>query len=305
MTLSGSAARGGFWRIAAARGGSVRARETAGPPMAGARSSASIGGAARGPAGRTEPAGGVRRAAGNGGSAPARRAPPVRRRPRRGRGSAASASAGAADDTGAGVTIELPTASARREIVLEKHKEWHYVSAVATGSEAEQKGVSPGMVLRAVSDPVTVGSMWRVRETDGERTISSASLRNVRDAIASTRQYDIRLEFEDSFEVTAEMVTAEQAQGAEERGAGAAAVPARPTIAEQLQAQQQQQTTKTPASERVDRPDLYSDNWNGDEYVGSGFNELTVIVGLAVGVPAIGLAIALLGRGTLWDVSPY
>jgi len=26
----------------------------------------------------------------------------------------------------------------------------------------------------------------------------------------------------------------------------------------------------------------YSDNWNGDEYVGSGFNELTVIVGLAV-----------------------
>lgn len=271
--------------------------------MAGARSSASIGGAVRGAGGRTEPARGVRRAAGNGVNTPVRRAPPGRRRPRRGRGSAASASAGAADGTGAGVTIELPTASARREIVLEKHKEWHYVSAVATGSEAEQKGVSPGMVLRAVSDPVTVGSMWRVRETDGERTISSASLRNVRDAIASTRQYDIRLEFEDSFEVTAEMVTAEQAQAAEEKGA--AAVPARPTIAEQLQAQQQTTTSKTPASERVDRPDLYSDNWNGDEYVGSGFNELTVIVGLAVGVPAIGLAIALLGRGTLWDVSPY
>ena len=99
----------------------------------------------------------------------------------------------------------------------------------------------------------------------------------------------------------------------------------------------------------------YSDNWNGDEYVGSGFNELTVIVGLAVivrrtrhpfvstmlegfllaavdvhrtivrseidpmsppspdnlwhnfflQVPVAGLAIAFLGRGVIWDVSPY
>ena len=148
--------------------------------------------------------------------------------------------------------------SARREIVLEKHKELHYVSAVATGSEAQKKGVVPGMVLRSVSHPVEKGNMWRVRETDGnDKTISSASLRNVRDAISSTRQYDIVLEFETSIEVTADMVTAEKDDETEEKNRAPGAISARPTIAEQLQAQQQQQITKAPASERVDRPDLY------------------------------------------------
>lgn len=184
------------------------------------------------------------------------------RRATTGRGGSKEWCAGAvasSGNDGLGVqVISLPTVSARREIVLEKHKEWHYVSAVATGSEAEKKGVVPGMVLRSVSHPVEKGNMWRVRETDGnDKTISSASLRNVRDAISSTRQYDIVLEFETSIEVTADMVTAEKDDETEEKSGAPGVVPARPTIAEQLQAQQQQQITKAPASERVDRPDLY------------------------------------------------
>merc|ERR1712178_51887 len=103
--------------------------------------------------------------------------------------------------------VELSSIAARRQIVLEKFEDLHYISAVATGSEAEEAGIVPGMVLRAVSDPIEKGEMWRVRDVDSKNmTTSSASLRNVKDAISSTRQYNISFEFENDIEVTAEMV---------------------------------------------------------------------------------------------------
>jgi len=49
-----------------------------------------------------------------------------------------------------------------------------------------------------------------------------------------------------------------------------------------------------------ERKDLYSDNWQGDRYTGSGFNVLTALALIAVGVPAIGLLIAYLTYGDLW-----
>ena len=60
-----------------------------------------------------------------------------------------------------------------------------------------------------------------------------------------------------------------------------------------------EQTTK-PKSKYVDRQDLYTDNWDGDTYTGGGLNILTVLVGLGLGVPLVGLVFAYLTWGELW-----
>ena len=58
--------------------------------------------------------------------------------------------------------------------------------------------------------------------------------------------------------------------------------------------------TRRPKSEYVDRSDLYTDNWDGDTYKGSGVNILTVLIGLSLGVPVIGLVIAYFTWGEYW-----
>lgn len=58
--------------------------------------------------------------------------------------------------------------------------------------------------------------------------------------------------------------------------------------------------TKRPKSNNVDRSDLYTDNWDGDVYKGSGVNILTVLIGFTVGVPIIGLIFAYFTFGEYW-----
>jgi len=54
------------------------------------------------------------------------------------------------------------------------------------------------------------------------------------------------------------------------------------------------------ANNGKERKDLYSDNWDGDEYKGGGFNILTVLILLFVGVPVVGLLFAYQSYGVLW-----
>eukprot|EP00242_Pyramimonas_sp_CCMP2087_P010082 CAMPEP_0198206712 /NCGR_PEP_ID=MMETSP1445-20131203/10248_1 /TAXON_ID=36898 /ORGANISM="Pyramimonas sp., Strain CCMP2087" /LENGTH=138 /DNA_ID=CAMNT_0043879501 /DNA_START=56 /DNA_END=472 /DNA_ORIENTATION=- len=49
-----------------------------------------------------------------------------------------------------------------------------------------------------------------------------------------------------------------------------------------------------------ERKDLYTDNWDGDEYKGGGFNILTFLIILFLGVPALGLLFAYTSYGVLW-----
>eukprot|EP00468_Gymnochlora_sp_CCMP2014_P010213 CAMPEP_0167754908 /NCGR_PEP_ID=MMETSP0110_2-20121227/8533_1 /TAXON_ID=629695 /ORGANISM="Gymnochlora sp., Strain CCMP2014" /LENGTH=123 /DNA_ID=CAMNT_0007640843 /DNA_START=10 /DNA_END=378 /DNA_ORIENTATION=- len=51
---------------------------------------------------------------------------------------------------------------------------------------------------------------------------------------------------------------------------------------------------------RREREDLYSDSWAGDEYRGSSFNILTVLILVSVGAPIIGVTFALATYGKLW-----
>ncbi|KAF8066320.1 hypothetical protein HT031_002643 [Scenedesmus sp. PABB004] len=50
---------------------------------------------------------------------------------------------------------------------------------------------------------------------------------------------------------------------------------------------------------------LYSKNWQGDVYVGSRWNILTVLMGLSFAVPLLGLAFAAASYGTLWTGHYY
>jgi hypothetical protein len=50
---------------------------------------------------------------------------------------------------------------------------------------------------------------------------------------------------------------------------------------------------------------LYSHNWQGDVYVGSNWNILTLIMGLTLFVPLAGLLFAWLSFGTLWTGHYY
>jgi hypothetical protein len=54
------------------------------------------------------------------------------------------------------------------------------------------------------------------------------------------------------------------------------------------------------ANNGKERKDLYTDNWDGDVYKGSSFNILTVLIGIAVGVPVAGLIFAYTSYGVYW-----
>ena len=55
-----------------------------------------------------------------------------------------------------------------------------------------------------------------------------------------------------------------------------------------------------PKKEFIDRPDLYTDNWDGETYKGSRWNILTVILALTFAVPLIGLIFAWFSYGRYW-----
>jgi len=204
------------------------------------------------------------------------------------------------------LTIRMSTIDARRCIMLDQYDNKDgtfsvYVSGVASGSEVAEAGVMPGQILRAVSDPIKKDEMWVL--SDAER------LRFVKDAINTTRNYAVTLVFELESKITAEMIgtaTPEEeadgsGNGAADTGAGAGAVSSE--VAPQVQ---QSQWDNGPMSQgEKERPDLYSKDWRGDEYVGSNWNELTVGLGIAILVPVLGLAFAFSTRGVLWDTVPY
>lgn len=187
-------------------------------------------------------------------------------------------------------TVKLSTEEARKTILLEQYVREDgtaevYCAGVAVDCEAGKQGLEPGMVLRALSDPVKKGEVWVL--TDNEK------LRFVKDAINTTRQYDFALTFDKDPTITMEMVAAAKAESeADTEEApyvdgryGSAAGPQKKDL--------------------VDRPDLYSDQWEGDVYVGSGWNELSVGLAIAIAVPVIGLIFALSTKGTLWGVVSF
>lgn len=187
-------------------------------------------------------------------------------------------------------TIKLSTEDARRTILLEQYVREDgtadvYCAGVGVDCEAGKQGLEPGMVLRSLSDPVAKGEKWVLS--------SNEKLRFVKDAINTTRQYDFELTFDKTPTITMEMVAAAEPEAeAETEEApyvdgriGSAAGPQKKDL--------------------VDRPDLYSDQWEGDQYIGSGWNELSVGLAIAIIVPVLGLVFALSTKGTLWGVVSF
>lgn len=50
---------------------------------------------------------------------------------------------------------------------------------------------------------------------------------------------------------------------------------------------------------------LNSDNWQGDEYVGSRWNILSLMMGLIIAIPVAGLLFAWATYGTLWGLVEF
>jgi len=203
------------------------------------------------------------------------------------------------DKTSEELCVRLSTEEARKclkfdALIVGDNERAIYVQAVARESSLESIGVVPGMRLRALSDPVEKNSLWTVSDTE--------RLAFVKDAIRSTKQDEITLVFDarEEYSVTAAMVQAAMTTDELEE--------------EQRRIERAKARNETPAGRRVDasgkkiedRPDLYSDNWQGDEYVGKGFwNELTVGLAIAVATPLAIVVIATATRGVLWDVTRF
>lgn len=51
---------------------------------------------------------------------------------------------------------------------------------------------------------------------------------------------------------------------------------------------------------RIDREDLYTDNWGGDKWKGDKVNVLSIIVVVSILGPVVGLVFAYLTFGKLW-----
>lgn len=178
--------------------------------------------------------------------------------------------------------MKLSAQEAKKAVVLgqvvKEGQQLIFVSAVGINSASEEAGVVPGQVLRAISHPTDKGELWNITGTE--------RLRYVRDAIGIRRPgEELELLLEREPYVTADDVNA--AEGPTENDT-APATPA-PLMG---------------MPER-ERDDLYSDNWDGDEYKGSNFNELTVGLGIAIATPVIGLLIAAATYGKLWGTSGY
>ena len=54
------------------------------------------------------------------------------------------------------------------------------------------------------------------------------------------------------------------------------------------------------ANNGLERKDLYTDNWAGSEYRGSGVNILTVLIAITVLTPLLGIGFAFATYGKLW-----
>jgi len=194
-------------------------------------------------------------------------------------------------------TIKLSAEEARKclkfdALVIADNERAIFVSGVARESDCERCGVVPGQRLRALTNPVDKSKLWVVGDTE--------RLAFVKDAIRSTRAEEMVLVLEKEVSVTSEMVRAAMTEEEREEEALAAA--------------RAKVRNETPAGRRVDkdgkkiedRPDLYSEKWQGDEYVGDGFwNELTVGIAIAVAVPLVIVVLAATTRGTLWDTAGY
>jgi len=214
-------------------------------------------------------------------------------------------------------TVEVQTIVARRAIqwdslAIGDENRAIYVSGVAFDSEAEQKGIKPGMRLVAITDPVDKSEMWQIPK--------NVTFVRAMDAIRSTRAYDIQLTFEKEQSITREMVEYAKALQAgdeeeEERrqivedeirrammsGASSSSAAASPSAS--AANNNNNQRIARPSQGEKERPDLYSDKWQGDEYVGDGpWNELTVGLVIAVAVPLLITVIAAATNGVLWNV---
>jgi len=154
------------------------------------------------------------------------------------------------------ISIRIATEDARKwlkfdALIVGDNDRAIYVAAVARDCELEQSGVVPGMRLRAISNPVDKDSLWMVSNTE--------RLAFVRDAIRSTKQEEITLVFDarESAAVTAEMVRASMNDDEIEE--------------ERQREERARERNSTPVGKRVDangkkiedRPDLYSENWQG------------------------------------------
>jgi len=214
-------------------------------------------------------------------------------------------------------TVEVQTIVARRAIqwdslAIGDENRAIYVSGVAFDSEAEQKGIKPGMRLVAITDPVDKSEMWQIPK--------NVTFVRAMDAIRSTRAYDIQLTFEKEQSITREMVEYAKALQAgdeeeEERrqieedeirrammsGASSSSAAASPSAS--AANNNNNQRIARPSQGEKERPDLYSDKWQGDEYVGDGpWNELTVGLVIAVAVPLLITVVATATNGVLWNV---
>lgn len=214
-------------------------------------------------------------------------------------------------------TVEVQTIVARRAIqwdslAIGDENRAIYVSGVAFDSEAEQKGIKPGMRLVAITDPVDKSEMWQIPK--------NVTFVRAMDAIRSTRAYDIQLTFEKEQSITREMVEYAKALQAgdeeeEERRqieedeirrammSGASSSSAAASSSASAATNNKNQRIARPSQGEKERPDLYSDKWQGDEYVGDGpWNELTVGLVIAVAVPLLITVIATATNGVLWNV---
>ncbi|KAK3268545.1 hypothetical protein CYMTET_22958 [Cymbomonas tetramitiformis] len=180
--------------------------------------------------------------------------------------------------------VTLDTIDARKQLLLEQivFEDGYsaiYVAGVANGAEAQEAGILPGMCLRAVSDPIEKTQLW---EFTGQE-----KLRNVKDAINTTRAYTVKLVLDSDPTISAAMAEEYAGSLVSKDGEEAAAPTPKPT----------------PAATKVDREDLYTDNWEGDVYVGSRWNVLSVGLALTIAVPVLGLIFALSTRGVLWGLN--
>ena len=216
-------------------------------------------------------------------------------------------------------TVEVETIVARRAIqwdslAIGDENRAIFVSGVAFDSEAERKGIKPGMRLVAITDPVDKAEMWQIPK--------NVTFVRAMDAIRSTRAYDIQLTFEKEASITREMVEyakalragdeeEEERKQIEEDEIRRAMMTSSSSSSPSSSSSVAPPSTKPPSKARIprpsqgekERPDLYSDKWQGDEYVGTGpWNELTVGLAIAVAVPLLITIVAAATNGVLWNV---
>ena len=194
-------------------------------------------------------------------------------------------------------TIRMTTEEARKcikwdALVVGDNERAIFVAGVARESDCERAGVVPGQRLRALTAPVgDADKLWIISDTE--------RLAFVNDAIRSTRAEEITFVLEKEITVTQEMVAA--AMSEEERAE------------EEAREARAKAKNETPTRSRdangkriEDRPDLYTENWEGDQFVGKGFwNELTVGLAVAIVVPLVITVLATTTRGVLWDVTRF